>query len=190
MTKVESKTQGLIRLLNENEQFEILKNNEMEARTEAAFVRNRLEIVREENENFRNEVKSLNSKCLSLTEENNKLYLLIKSREKERKESSKEAQILRRRHKDENERLSKRLKSVEEGSESKVRLKEKYQALLQEQHRSENLIKQLQLDIENKNIKIAELTQKTICLRNRNQTHSRDVVEIQSDEDENIIQIE
>jgi len=79
----ESKNQTLSRLLNEDEQYEKLKQNEIEAKTEAADLRYRLELLRREND-------KLKDKNLQLVEDNTRLYNLHMAGENDQKKLKEE----------------------------------------------------------------------------------------------------
>jgi chromosome segregation ATPase len=80
------------------EEIETLKAIELEAQMQASSLRNRLEIVRQENEKLNKlvsdctckESEMLKCKCSTLVEDNNKLFLLVQTQKKEQDSATKE----------------------------------------------------------------------------------------------------
>merc|ERR1711994_783907 len=109
---------------------------------------------------------------------------------KENNDVTKETQILKQKHKDETENLSKRLKNAEEEIKSMNSFKEKYETIMQEHEQSKILIEKLQTDLHRKDNIIDLLAQSAKSLHSRNEKSVSDVIELQSDEDENTIKID
>lgn len=118
----ESKNQTLSRLLNEDEQYEKLKQNEIEAKTEAADLRYRLELLRKEND-------KLKDKNLQLVEDNTRLYNLHMSGENDKNKLKEELKHVVNRYNEYQEKSDKKyecLKREYENIFSRVKVADGY----------------------------------------------------------------
>jgi len=120
----ESKSQTLNRLMNEDEQYEKLKNNEIEAKTEAADLRYRLDLLRRKNDKLKEknaklmndntdldilkrENERLKDKNVQLLDDNNRLYNLHQTDENEKTKLKEELKILVDQYKEDKAKFSK-----------------------------------------------------------------------------------
>merc|ERR1712062_813670 len=163
--EAESKSQTLNRLLNEDEEYARLKNNEIEAKTEAADLRYRLEIMRKE-------IDKLSMKKSQLAEDNTRLYNLHLTDEDDKKKLKDELKILVKQCKidktksaKENDRLKRdlddlynRVKDAEAQAKSSTDWKEKYQLLWQNTRPYSNVIIQPEVDYLARDYPITEVS--------------------------------